>query len=158
MTKWLSDRVTEWPSDQVTEWPSDRVTEMTGWQDDRKLRRRLTVWYIYISCLVWDSRSQKSVWIMLLQFMRESLEADSSHLYAGAACPHLHCGDCGDGGGNCLLSYINVSVSLHWRCELKLAWLLSFLHCHHAFLAQFLSLVWSCLDLNSVEYKTLHTI
>ena len=30
--------------------------------------------------------------------MLTSLEADSSHLYAGAACPHLHCGDGGDGG------------------------------------------------------------
>lgn len=76
----------------------------------------------------------------MLQFMRESKEADRTHLYAGAACPHLQCGDHGDGGGNCLLSYINVSVSQHWRCELKLAWLLSFLHCHRAFLAEFLSL------------------
>ena len=30
-------------SNQVTEWSND---QMTGWQDDRKLRRRLTVWYI----------------------------------------------------------------------------------------------------------------
>ena len=32
--------MTEWPSDQVTKWPSTQVT--------RKLRRRLTVWYIWI--------------------------------------------------------------------------------------------------------------
>ena len=30
-------------SNQVTEWSND---QMTGWQDDRELRRRLTVWYI----------------------------------------------------------------------------------------------------------------
>ena len=37
------NRMTEWPSDWVTEWPSDRSNDqMTGWQDDRKLRRRLT--------------------------------------------------------------------------------------------------------------------
>ena len=116
-------------------------------------------YYIYcLVWLVWDSGSQKSVWIILLQYMRNTGAAYRTHLYAGAACLRLHCGDHGDGGGNCLLSYINVSVSQHWPCELKLAWLLSFLHCHHAFLAQFLSLVWSYLDLNSVEYKTYNLI
>ena len=44
VTKWPSDWVTEWPSDQVTKWQSDQVTE---WLGDRKLRRRLTVWYIF---------------------------------------------------------------------------------------------------------------
>ena len=28
----------------MTKWQSD---QMTRWQDDKKLRRRLTVWYIY---------------------------------------------------------------------------------------------------------------
>ena len=36
VTVWLIDRVTKWPSDQVTKWLGDR-----------KLRRRLTVWYIW---------------------------------------------------------------------------------------------------------------
>ena len=44
VTEWLSDRVTEWSSDWVTKWPSDQV--QTEWLGDRKLRRRLTVWYI----------------------------------------------------------------------------------------------------------------
>ena len=35
----------EWPSDRVTEWPSDQVTK---WPSDRKLRRRLTGWYILL--------------------------------------------------------------------------------------------------------------
>ena len=43
VTKWPSDRVSKWPSDRVTEWPRERVTE---WPSDRKLRRRLTGWYI----------------------------------------------------------------------------------------------------------------
>ena len=51
VTEWPSDRVTEWPSDQVTKWPSDQVTkwpsdQVTEWPSDRKLRRRLTGWYI----------------------------------------------------------------------------------------------------------------
>ena len=35
------------PRDQVTKckWPSDQVTE---WLGDRKLRRQLTVWYVYV--------------------------------------------------------------------------------------------------------------
>ena len=45
VTEWLSDRVAEWPSDRVTEWTSDQVTE---WLSNRKLRRRLTGWYILI--------------------------------------------------------------------------------------------------------------
>ena len=54
VTKWPSDWVTKWPSDQMTKWQNDQMTElsndhMTGWQDNRKLRRRLTVWYIFIS-------------------------------------------------------------------------------------------------------------
>ena len=40
----LSDQVTEWPSDQVTKWPIEWLTE---WLSDRKLLRRLTVWYIF---------------------------------------------------------------------------------------------------------------
>ena len=45
-------------------------------------------YYIYcLVWLVWDSGSQKSVWIILLQYMRESLEADSSYLYAGPRVP-----------------------------------------------------------------------
>ena len=57
VTEWLSDWVTEWPSDRLTEWPSDRVTkwpidQLTGWQDDRKLCRRLTVWYILMCNVV----------------------------------------------------------------------------------------------------------
>ena len=46
LTKWLSDWVTEWPNDQVTKWSSDQVTKWPGDPNDRKLRRRLTVWYI----------------------------------------------------------------------------------------------------------------
>ena len=62
VTKWPNDQVTElasdkvskWPSDWVTKWPNDQMNElskdqMTGWQDVRKLRRRLTVWYIVVS-------------------------------------------------------------------------------------------------------------
>ena len=47
MTGWNDDRMTGWQDDwmTVTEWQSDRVIE---WQDDRKLRRRLTGWYILI--------------------------------------------------------------------------------------------------------------
>ena len=44
MTWWLDDQMTRWP-DRVTEWPSDR---MTKWPSNRKLRRRLTGWYIFI--------------------------------------------------------------------------------------------------------------
>ena len=46
ITEWLSEWVNERPSDRVTKWLGDWVT---GWQDDRKLRRRLTGWYILIS-------------------------------------------------------------------------------------------------------------
>ena len=47
-----SDQVTDWPSDQMSEWSND---QMTGWQDDRKLRIRLTVWYILkIDCEMTD--------------------------------------------------------------------------------------------------------
>ena len=35
--------------DQVTKWPTD---QMTGWQDERKLCRRLTGWYICIRYLL----------------------------------------------------------------------------------------------------------
>ena len=48
VTKWPSDRVTEWHSDRVTEWQSDQVTKWPSTQVTRKLRRRLTVWYIWI--------------------------------------------------------------------------------------------------------------
>ena len=52
--QWASDQVTEmtkwpkWPNDKLTEWPSDWVTkwQVTERPSDRKLRRRLTVWYI----------------------------------------------------------------------------------------------------------------
>ena len=50
MTKWLSDRVTEWPSDCVTDCPSDR-----------KLRRRLTVWYISMSHTHWEQAATSPV-------------------------------------------------------------------------------------------------
>ena len=79
VTKWLGDWVTEWPSDWVTKWPSDQVTkwlsdwviewpsaqvpkcpsdQVTKWLCDRKLRRRLTEWYIVqmsdaAGCWVW---------------------------------------------------------------------------------------------------------
>ena len=47
MTEWHSDLLTKWPrlSDQVTKWARGRVTE---WPSDRKLRRQLTVWYIWM--------------------------------------------------------------------------------------------------------------
>ena len=35
--------------DQVTKWPTDQIT---GWQDERKLRRRLTGWYICIRYII----------------------------------------------------------------------------------------------------------
>ena len=42
---WLwDDRMTEWHDDGMTGWQDD---QMTTWLDDGKLRRRLTVWYIY---------------------------------------------------------------------------------------------------------------
>ena len=67
-TGWRNDRMTEWPDDQMTKWLVNGMTgwlddHMTGWLDDqmtsspydhmtiwlndRKLRRRLTVWYIF---------------------------------------------------------------------------------------------------------------
>ena len=49
MTWWLDDLMTGWPDDQLTRWPDD---QMTVWHDDRKLRRQLTVWYIYYLCCV----------------------------------------------------------------------------------------------------------
>ena len=41
----LDDQMTGWLDDWMTGWPD---VQMTRWPDDRKLCRRLTIWYILI--------------------------------------------------------------------------------------------------------------
>ena len=55
-------QVTEWPSDWVTKWPSDQVTE---WPSDKKLRRQLTVWYIYYWLECGSPRVSARSWLYL---------------------------------------------------------------------------------------------
>ena len=44
----MDDQMTRWLDDKMTRWPDDW---MTGWHDDRKLCRRLNVWYILFHIL-----------------------------------------------------------------------------------------------------------
>ena len=79
-SKWHSEWVTKWPNDQVTgdrviKWPNDQVTELpsTKWQDDRKLRRRLTGWYIFLFQRFPTSLAYRpmKLWLAILKFLTE---------------------------------------------------------------------------------------
>ena len=66
MTGWQNDQMTKWPDDQMTRWLNDQMSgwpidQMTRWPDDRKLRRWLTVWYIFISIAA--TRSPQWCWL-----------------------------------------------------------------------------------------------
>ena len=37
---------TGWQNDRMTQWHDETMTEWQGWQNDRKLHRQMTVWYI----------------------------------------------------------------------------------------------------------------
>ena len=43
--KWPNYQITKWPNEKLTNWQNDGMME---WLDVRKLRRRLTVWYIIV--------------------------------------------------------------------------------------------------------------
>ena len=53
MLKWHDDGMTEWWDVMMMGWQDDRMTGwlndwMTRWQDEEKLHRRLTIWYILL--------------------------------------------------------------------------------------------------------------
>ena len=60
--------MTWWHDDMMTWWPNDL---MTWWPDDRKLRRQLTVWYIFhiVICETQGKVRGRVIWKQSLQIL-----------------------------------------------------------------------------------------